>query len=86
MNCTGGDVDMPIVGNLLSQYGRTDGFLGGEPMAAMVAIGNEDFRDELNIVLEEFFDDGTYWAIYDRYFSEEPWSLDQMINEPPVDR
>jgi ABC-type amino acid transport substrate-binding protein len=52
----------------------------------MVAIGNEDFRDELNIVLEEFFDDGTYWAIYDRYFSEEPWSLDQMINEPPVDR
>jgi ABC-type amino acid transport substrate-binding protein len=55
-------------------------------MAAMVAIGNEDFRDELNIVLEEFFDDGTYWAIYDRYFSEEPWSLDQMINEPPVDR
>jgi ABC-type amino acid transport substrate-binding protein len=55
-------------------------------MAAMVAIGNEDFRDELNIVLEEFFDDGTYWAIYDRYFSEEPYSLDQMIKEPPVDR
>ena len=44
MNCTGGDVDLPIVGNLLSQYGRSDGFLGGEPMAAMVAIGNEDFR------------------------------------------
>ena len=29
---------------------------------------------------------GTTQAIYDRYFSEEPWSLDQMINEPPVDR
>lgn len=86
MACTGGDVDLPIVGNLLSEYGRTDRLLGGEPMAAVVALGDEDFRDEVNTVLQEFFDDGTWWAVYDRYFAQEPWSLEQMRAEPAIDR
>jgi ABC-type amino acid transport substrate-binding protein len=70
----------------LSKYGRDDGFLGGEPLAAVVALGNEDFNDEVDAVLDDLYEDGTWLAIYDRYFSEEPWTLDQMRAEPPAER
>jgi polar amino acid transport system substrate-binding protein len=74
---TQGDPAYQVIGELLSR----------EPFAIGIPPNNSDFRDEVNSVLLEIIADGTWQKIYDRWFTDAPpWTLDEMLAEPPVNR
>jgi ABC-type amino acid transport substrate-binding protein len=61
--------------------------ISSEPFAVGLAFGSEDFRDEVDAVLIEIVQDGTWEEIYNQWFPEPPpWTLEEMLNEPPPDR
>ncbi len=63
------------------------GLLSSEPLAIAVNLHELDFRDEIDAVLLEIIRDGTWQAFYDHWFPEPPpWTIEEMLNELPVDR
>jgi putative glutamine transport system substrate-binding protein len=58
-----------------------------EPLAILVSLRNSDFRDEIDSTLLGIIADGTWQTIYDRWFPEPPpWTIEEMLAEPPADR
>jgi ABC-type amino acid transport substrate-binding protein len=85
--CTYDDPDFPVVGELLSVYTADAGILGGEPFGIAVPLGNADFVAEIDAALLSIIFDGTWQDSYDFWFIDPPpWTLEQMLNEPPAAR
>jgi ABC-type amino acid transport substrate-binding protein len=58
-----------------------------EPFAIAVPLGQPGLRDDLDRVLTEIVDDGTWRELYQRRFRDPPpWTEDEMRSFPPVDR
>ncbi len=58
-----------------------------EPLAVVVSLENPGLRDDLDRVLREMVADGTWRQLYElRFVEPPPWSEDEMLTFPPVDR
>ena len=65
------------IGNLLSS----------EPLAIAVSRDDSVFRDEIDRILLEIIADGTWQTIYDLWFPDlPPWTIEEMLSEPPANR
>ncbi len=61
-------------------------FLSRQPFAIGVRLGEEAFRDDINRALRAVVEDGTYEGIYARWIDDpHPWTLDEMLSEPPME-
>ena len=83
---TQGDSTYQVVGEILSGEfeGRT---LGREPLAIGVPPNNPDFRDEVDDALQVIIESGMWQMFYDRWFPDSPpWTLEEMLAEPPANR
>jgi polar amino acid transport system substrate-binding protein len=70
-----------------SNYHVVGDLLSSEPFGIGIPLNQPEFRDEVDSVLLEIIADGTWQSIYDRWFTEAPpWTLDEMLAEPPVNR
>ncbi len=57
---------------------------GIEPLAIGIPLGQEDFRNQVNKVLSEMFNDGAWQNIYDKWIPEDPpWTITEMRDAPP---
>jgi ABC-type amino acid transport substrate-binding protein len=55
-----------------------------QPIAIGIPLGEEDFREDINRALRAIAGDGTYEAIYSRWFPEPPpWTMEEMLNALP---
>ena len=60
-------------------------FLG--PIGIAFPLGEEDFRDEVNVILSEMIADGTWQSLFDKWFGiEVPWNVEEMFAWPAVDQ
>ncbi len=86
LDARGRDDSYEVIGRLLS--GSLDGTeVGREPIAFGIPPGQEDFRDEVNAVLMQIIQDGTWQDLYDRWFpGSPPWTTEEMLAEPPLNR
>jgi len=67
-----------------SQYQAIGNLLNREPFNIVVSKNNPDFRNEIDQVLLEIIEDGTWQIIYDHWFPEPPpWTIEEMLVEPP---
>jgi ABC-type amino acid transport substrate-binding protein len=92
---TDGDADAYVYdwAFLLSRFGDdptyeiVGGLLTIQPFAMGVALGEDDFVEDLNQALQAIVEDGTYDSIYDQWFAgaSRPWSSEEMLNQPPAD-
>jgi ABC-type amino acid transport substrate-binding protein len=70
-----------------SNYHVIGELLSSEPFGIGIPLNQPEFRDEVDSVLLEIIADGTWQNIYDRWFTEPPpWTLDEMLAEPSVNR
>jgi ABC-type amino acid transport substrate-binding protein len=70
-----------------SNYHVVGKLLSSEPFSIGIPLNQPEFRDEVDSVLLEIIADGTWQNIYDRWFTEPPpWTLDEMLAEPSVNR
>lgn len=70
-----------------SEHKAIGNLLSSEPLAIAVSHDSPDFRDEIDTVLLEIIEDGTWQMIYARWFPENPpWTIEDMLAEPPADR
>ncbi len=61
-------------------------FLSRQPFAMGIRIGEEKFRDDINRALRAIVEDGTYENIYTRWIIDpHPWTLEEMLSEPPME-
>ncbi len=61
-------------------------FLQRQPFAVGVRPGEHEFRNDINQALRAILEDGTYDTIYGSWFDEpHPWTLEEMLDEPPMD-
>jgi serine/threonine-protein kinase len=86
LDARGRDDSYEVIGRLL--IGSLDGTeVGREPIAFGIPPGQEDFRDEVNAVLMQIIQDGTWQDLYDRWFpGSPPWTTEEMLAEPPLNR
>lgn len=80
------DPSYAIIGDIYT--GISSGVqIGNEPFAIGIPLGEEDFRDEVNEILSMLFLDGTWLEIYNRWFpNPPPWTIEEMLAAPPVER
>jgi serine/threonine protein kinase len=86
LDAKGREDSYEVIGRLLT--GTLDGIeVGREPMAFGIPIGQSDFRDEVDGVLLQIIHDGIWQDLYDQWFPDPPpWTIDEMLFEPPVNR
>jgi serine/threonine protein kinase len=86
LDAKGRESSCQVIGRLLT--GNLDGTeIGKEPMAFGVPPRQSDFRDEVNAVLLQIIQDGTWQDLYDQWFPDPPpWTVEEMLAEPPVNR
>jgi len=78
--------DNLIIGEILTANPE-DFDYGVEPIAMMIPNGNSGFRDDVNKILEGIITDGTWQLFYDQWFIDPPpWTLEELLNEPPSRR
>jgi ABC-type amino acid transport substrate-binding protein len=64
----------------------TDGSLLA-PIGVAFPLSEPDFRDEVDIVLNEMISDGTWQSLFDKWIGiAVPWNVDEMFAYPPLDR
>lgn len=64
-----------------------DELFSREPLAILMSLNDPVFRAEIDNTLLAIISDGTWQAIYDNWFPEpHPWSIEEMLAEPPADR
>lgn len=75
-----------FVGDIFPAYSTEAGTEAcREPYA--IVLNDADFRDEVDAVLLDIIAEGTWQAIYDDHFLDpHPWTLDEMLAEPPPNR
>ncbi len=57
------------------------------PIGVAFALDEQDFRDEVDIVLKEVISDGTWQSIFDKWFGIAVlWNVEEMFDYPPVNR
>jgi polar amino acid transport system substrate-binding protein len=72
---------------LVRAYQIVGELLSSEPFGVGIPPDNPDFRDEANSVVLSVIADGTWQIIYDHWFTDSPpWTLDEMLAEPPANR
>jgi len=72
-----------VVGEVLS----TESLGTSEPLAIGIPPNNSNFRNEVDGALQAIIADGTWQMFYDRWFPDPPpWTLGQMLAEPPAKR
>lgn len=70
-----------------STHQAIGGLLSSEPLAIAVSRDDREFRDEIDAVLLEIIQDGTWQTFYDRWFPEPPpWTIEEMLAAPPANR
>jgi polar amino acid transport system substrate-binding protein len=78
-----GDPVYQVVGEILS----SESLGTSEPLAIGIPPNNPDFRNEVDGALQEIIADGTWQMFYDRWFPDPPpWTLEEMLAEPPPNR
>ena len=72
-----------VVGEILS----SESVGTSEPLAIGIPPNNSNFRNEVDGALQAIIADGTWQMFYDRWFPDPPpWTLEQMLAEPPARR
>jgi len=58
-----------------------------EPLAILLSLNDPAFRNEIDDTLSGIITDGAWQMIYDHWFPEpHPWSIEEMLAEPPANR
>jgi len=72
-----------VVGEILS----SESLGTSEPLAIGIPPNNPDFRNEVDDVLQAIITDGTWQMFYEHWFpNPPPWTLEEMLAEPPANR
>jgi ABC-type amino acid transport substrate-binding protein len=58
-----------------------------DPYAVWIANTDTDFRDEVDAALLAIINDGTWVALFTQWFGfDPPWTIEEMLAVPPIDR
>lgn len=78
-----GEPAYQVVGEILS----SESLATSEPLAIGIPPNNPDFRNEVDEALQAIIADGTWQMFYDLWFPDPPpWTLEEMLAEPPPNR